>query len=228
MINGTDALRVLPRFRGVTERYEPEVWKHMMAQVQPADTVVDVGAYIGLYTMALARRVGPLGRLVAFEPDPDSFSALEAHCRLNGLQASVTLVRAAVGDKDGAVSFKPGRASESHISCAFDNGSSVVPGVRLDTVFADSRVDILKIDVEGYEEAVMRGGRRLLQDHNRKPRVIYIEVHPYAWRSMGTTSESLLDLLTCCSYEVSDLYGHPVKEFRSYGEIVAHRKSDTV
>lgn len=45
IINGTDRILVLPQFRGVTETYEPEVWNHLMAQVQPGDIVVDVGAW---------------------------------------------------------------------------------------------------------------------------------------------------------------------------------------
>lgn len=222
-LNGTDPLRVLPQFRGVTERYEPEVWKSLMAQIRPGDIIADVGAYIGLYSIALAGRVGPLGKLVAFEPDANNFTALEAHCRINGLLEHVTLKQVAVGDKDGAVSFEARQSSESHVKFGCENGSSV-PCVRLDSVFAGSRLDVLKIDVEGYEEAVIRGARALLEDHRRKPRVIYIGVHPYAWQAVGTTSDSLLDLLASCGYNVSDLSGQPVKQVHSYGEIVAHRK----
>ena len=79
----------------------------------------------------------------------------------------------------------------------------------------------VKIDVEGYEEPVLRGGARLLHDLDHKPRLIYIELHPYAWSSLGVTSSSLLDLLASYHYEVSDLRGQPVHEIRAYGEIVA-------
>ena len=58
IVNDTDPILVLPRFRRVTEAYEPKVWKHLMAQVQPGDVIADVGAFIGLYTIALAKRVG--------------------------------------------------------------------------------------------------------------------------------------------------------------------------
>src|SRR5260370_32215298 len=66
-INGTDALRILPHYRSVAESYEPDVWKHIMARVQPADVIADVGANIGLYSVALGMRVGRSGRVVAFE-----------------------------------------------------------------------------------------------------------------------------------------------------------------
>lgn len=222
IINGTDPIRVLPEFRGVTEAYEREVWAHVMARVQPGDMVADVGAYIGLYSVALAMRVGPSGKLIAFEPDAKNFAALEGHCRLNGLLDNVVLVQAAVADRDGKVSFADNRNSESHINLALDHASSV-PCVRLDTVLAGSHLDILKIDVEGYEEAVLHGAKDLLQDEGRKPRAIYIEVHPYAWPRVGTTSDSLLELLASRGYNVSDLSGRPVKKIDSYGEIVADR-----
>ncbi|MEM2045746.1 MAG: hypothetical protein QXO20_06155 [Candidatus Bathyarchaeia archaeon] len=48
IINGTDRILILPKFRGVGETYEPEVWSHLMAQARPGDIVADVGAHIGL------------------------------------------------------------------------------------------------------------------------------------------------------------------------------------
>src|SRR5215813_1588221 len=69
VINGTDRLLVSPKVRGVTEEYEPEVWRSLMAEIKPGDTVADVGAFIGIYTVTLAKRVGKSGRVIAFEPD---------------------------------------------------------------------------------------------------------------------------------------------------------------
>jgi len=221
VVNGTDRLRVIPRFRSVAEVYEPDVWKHMMAQLRSGDNVADVGAYIGLYATALAKRVGESGRVIAFEPDAHNFSALEAHCKLNGLLERVTLVQAAVGDKDGFIPFEARGDSQSCVSSVPGRQNNAVRCVRLDSVCGNGRLDILKIDVEGYEEPVLRGGARLLHDLDRKPRLIYIEVHPYAWSPMGVTSGSLLDLLASYHYEVSDLRGQPVHEIKAYGEIVA-------
>src|SRR5438128_9459358 len=114
-----------------------------MACVQPGDTIVDVGAFIGLYTIALAKRVGPSGKVVAFEPDPDNFTALKAHVELNNVSDRVELIQAAVGTQDGATSFETGKASESHISAVPANGTQMVRCVRLDTVFVNRHVDIL-------------------------------------------------------------------------------------
>jgi FkbM family methyltransferase len=218
-------MRLSPPFRGITETYEAEVWKHLMAHVQRGDRAADVGAFIGLYSIALAKRIGTPGHVTAFEPDLENFAALQTHCRLNGVADRISLIHGAVADEDGAVAFKPGRSSESRLSVAGENGQAAVHCTRLDTVFAKSRLDLLKIDVEGWEEPVLRGGMALLQDPRRKPRAIYIEVHPFAWPMVGTSSDSLLDLLTRCDYEVADLEGRPVTHIQDYGEIVASRTS---
>ena len=200
-----------------------------MQCVRPGDIVADVGAYVGLYTLALAQRVGPGGKVLAFEPDPDSFDGLSRHVALNRLTGNVELCRAVVGCEDGVVAFAAGRGSESRVATA-DGASAesvMVRVVRLDSVLRDGRLDVLKIDVEGYEELVLQGARGLLSDHLRRPRAIYIEVHPYAWSGLGTTSESLLNLLRAHSYAACFLTGEPVDKIDRYGEIVAVNRSSS-
>lgn len=125
-MNDTESIRLLPRFRTKGEIDEPQVWKNLMADVRSEDIVVDVGAFIGLYTIALARRVGPRGRVIAFEPDPDNFAVLKAHVDLNCVTDMVELIQAAVGAQDGSVPFLTGGGSESHISHVSAEGIRVV------------------------------------------------------------------------------------------------------
>jgi FkbM family methyltransferase len=223
VINQTDPLLVLPEFRGVAESYEPEVWAHLMTHLRPGDTVADVGAFIGLYTVALAKRAGASGRIIAYEPDPDNCATLKAHLALNKVTACVEVVEAAVSDHAGQVSFQTGEASQSRIAAAATANTRAVPSVTLDEMFAHKVLDLLKIDVEGYEKAVLRGASGVLRSRERAPRVIYIEVHPYAWGAAGTSGASLLGFLRGCGYEVTTLDGQPVTRIQSYGEIVAHR-----
>jgi FkbM family methyltransferase len=220
-INGTDCVLVLPKCRWVQEVYEPEVWRHLMGQVKPGDIVADVGAYIGLYTIAVGKRIGPKGRVVAFEPNPENFHFLKEHVRLNGLADRVELFQAAVGSSDGSICLK-WRGSESYVQLQGDG--QPVPAVCLDTLFANRRLDVLKVDVEGYEEEVLRGAVDLLRDERRGPRLIVIEVHPYAWGPVGTTGKSLLGLLESCRYSVTDLDGKPVNRLASYGHILAWKQ----
>jgi hypothetical protein len=68
---------------------------------------------------------------------------------------------------------------------------------------------------------VLQGARELLSDDLRKPRLIYVEVHPYAGSGPGTTSGSLLGLLHEHGYTAHFLSGDPVTKIERYGEIVA-------
>jgi FkbM family methyltransferase len=83
----------------------------------------------------------------------------------------------AVGDVDGEVAFESGKGSESSISVSPRNGERV-SCARLDSIFPNQKLDILKIDVEGYEERALRGAAGLLRDVRRRPRTILVEVHP--------------------------------------------------
>jgi FkbM family methyltransferase len=219
-INGTDSIRILPEFRGVTESYEPEVWHLLMKEVRLADVVADVGGFIGLYAIALARRVGDAGKVIAFEPDPDNFTVLRRHVELNRVGSRIQLIPAAVSQSEGLVAFSVG-GSESSLG----NGPGQrieVNSVRLDSAVPTGRVDILKIDVEGFEEHVLQGAARLLSDPQRRPRVIFIEVHPYAWKIAGTSSESLLGVLRAHGYRAFHVDGRPIEApIDCYGEIVA-------
>lgn len=227
MINGTEGIRLHSTFRGQDETDEPHVWKDLMSEVQWGDVVADVGAYIGLYTIGLARRVGLSGRVIAFEPDPQNFAALETHVKLNCVSDRVELIQSAVGARDALVPFQGGRGSESHIHYVYVPAKGIqenirtVRCVRLDTMFADTHLDILKIDVEGSEEEVLRGAINLLRDSHRRPRAIYIEVHPYAWSPVGSSGDSLLSLLHGCGYGVFDLDRRPIERVESYGQILA-------
>jgi FkbM family methyltransferase len=219
-INATDDLRVAPRLRRLTEHYEPEVWAALMAELRPGDTVVDVGAFVGLYSVAVARRLGPGGRVVAFEPDPDSFALLAEHVRLNGVERRVELVRAAVGERRGEVPFLGGRLSESRVLGGPAPTAGRVLCVTLDEALEGRRVDVLKVDVEGYEGHVLKGARRILSDPVRRPRALFVEVHPYAWPAFGTTADELLGSLERLGYEPTSVGGGPPRVDR-WGELVA-------
>ncbi|MGA9997366.1 MAG: FkbM family methyltransferase [Pyrinomonadaceae bacterium] len=226
VINGTDSILVLPKHRSVKEEYESDVWHTLMAEVKSGDVVADVGTFIGLYTIALAKRVAPAGKVIAFEPHPINFADLKEHVRLNSLAEIVEPIEAAVGASNCQVSFQL-NSCESHIA---SKGDGVAPDdmvvaecVTLDSVFAGKRCDLIKIDVEGYEEQVLQGASALLDDKARCPRAIFIEVHPHLWSPVGTTSESLIALLSRHNYRVEFMSGTPVERIVEYGEVVAYK-----
>src|SRR4029077_19505781 len=138
---------------------------------------------VGLYTIALAQRVGAIGRVVAFEPDDSNYRSLKENVELNKVSDRVTLVRAAVGDREGFADLESNQDSSfisGDIASTTNNKSARVECLTLDGYFAGEKLDLLKIDVEGYGEKVLEGSASLLTDKDRSPRLIFIEVHPYA------------------------------------------------
>lgn len=226
VMNGTDPMLLSPRGRGIGDIYEPALWQALVAEVRPGDVVADVGAWVGLYSLAMGRRVMPGGRVYAFEPDPQSFALLAEHVRLNELESSVCTVRAAVGACAGERGFTSGRGLESHVTPAREAPGTRTPLVPLDQAIPERHLDVLKIDVEGFELDVLRGATRLLTS-DFPPRAIFIEVHPYMYAGYGIAGDDLLRMLSDCGYQVTDLEGMAVTEIHEYGEIVARRKYRT-
>jgi FkbM family methyltransferase len=166
-------------------------------------------------------RLRDSGRIIAFEPDNHNFSLLQQHVSLNGLEQQIELHQCAVSDKDGQGCFSAECSPMSHLISPGANYSTIIQVTTLDSVFAGERIDILKIDVEGYEEMVLRGAHDLLRSPARRPRAVFVEVHPYAWPSLGTTSASLLSLLSASGYRAETPSGEPVRNIEQHGEIVA-------
>lgn len=135
-------------------------------------TVIDVGANIGQFTAA-ALGTWPDATLIAFEPLPDAAQLLRSHTG----QARVELHQVAVGDRDDTTTFHPHPYSLSSSVLPTTTGLRgswwgresepiEVPVRRLDTVLADRALErpvLLKLDVQGFEAAVLDGGRRTLE-----------------------------------------------------------------
>lgn len=139
----------------------------MSQLVRPGDFVVDVGANIGVYTRRLSQLAGSPGKVVSIEPVPSTFSILQnnvRHLRLN----NVRCLNLAVSDHAGFVRMEvpTGEAGwvniyRAHIS---DTAGGNIRAVTLDEVLSDAeRVNFIKCDVEGHEQAVLNGARALIQ-----------------------------------------------------------------
>jgi len=155
------------------ERFVAE--RHLLHRLlRPGMRVADVGANIGYYALLFARAVGPEGAVLCYEPEPDNLVELERTLSWNGL-ANVRVLPVAVGDSDGEAFLA--RGVNGRVSA---NGGPPPPGAvtvplrRLDTLLPEG-VDLLKVDVEGYEGRVLDGAERLLREH--RP-VLVVELHP--------------------------------------------------
>lgn len=132
-------------------------------------TFLDVGANIGYFTILASNCVGPSGKVFAIEPNPQTFTLLQGHLSANGL-ANTHASMIALGDTTAPMRLYVPPASENrdyNVSCMPEPGWNAldVPCQRLDDYLRDrgiGAVDLMKIDVEGAEPFVFRGGSAAL------------------------------------------------------------------
>lgn len=220
-INGTDEIRILPEHRSLTEVYEPEVWARLLPQIRAGDCIADIGAHYGIYAIAFAKRTGPQGLVLAVEADPANAAMLREHLRLNQVDSFVEVIQKALSDQEGEVSWHSQDMQSVAMPVSAESSGQTVRMSTLDKVVKGRRVDVILVDIEGYEEPALRGGRELLCDAARRPRLIVIEVHPYNWALCGGNSASLLGFLNECGYGVYHLDGSEVCVIERYGHVVA-------
>jgi FkbM family methyltransferase len=143
-------------------RYEPELLGLIRRVVPVGGTCLDVGANVGAITLALADRVGRSGRVVAFEPGAFLFKRLEANIRRNpDLEDIVTSVNLGVSDRPSTLYWNEDANNPGNAGLLQSSGAQVEV-VALDDYFSRNpiaRLDFVKIDVEGMEYEVLRGGR---------------------------------------------------------------------
>ena len=166
--------------------HEPDVQHAIQAAIRPGAVIYDIGAHVGVMSLGAALLVGDSGRVVAFDGDPENIARLQEHRARNGLEARLRIVHAAVWSRTASdgISFRRGAPARSQGGVEADGNRPVlgsgavihVPAVTLDDFVAagEPPPDLIKIDVEGGEYEVLRGGARLFAKH--RPLII-AEVH---------------------------------------------------
>lgn len=188
----------------VTERgwSERPILESFVAFLRPGDTVYDVGANFGLYSVVLGKRVGKQGRVIAFEPVRSTFERLQANIELNQLD-NVNCFRKALGERDARVDMHtfPEEPWCSTLVDGKDGESSrpesvePVEVIEGDSFRAKEGLPIpraVKIDVEGFEYAVISGLKLTLGDPACQ--FLCCEIH-VGRLPEGITSQQILDLL---------------------------------
>ena len=129
--------------------------------LQPKDLFVDVGANVGSYTVLASAVCG--SAVVAIEPDQEAARSLMRNISINRQESRVQVVKAAVGASVGRTRFTSGRDTTNRVAKADDADTTVVELTTLDDILADVSPSFLKIDVEGYENEVLKGAAHTLQ-----------------------------------------------------------------
>jgi len=166
--------------------HEPEVQSAINSTVRPGWVVFDVGSYIGTFALGTARLVGETGRVVAFDGDPTNVERLREHAAANHMAEILQVVHAAVWSFGGGniIPFRRGKIMRSQGGVESGGNHPIlgtgdlihVPVVSLDEYLeSGSRPpDLIKIDVEGGETEVLRGGAKLFA--TKRPLII-AEIH---------------------------------------------------
>ena len=202
-------------------RWEPDVWNAIGSGLQPGAVFIDVGANIGYDSLKAARLVGGAGRVVACEPNPPVLALLQQNVAASQA-ANVTVLPVACADRETTLAFfdatdggNSGRSSMSADNAGPGGRAITVQARRLDDIVADlglTRLDVLKIDVEGAELVVLRGSEATLRRFQPK---LVLEVIPRLLASMGSSPDELERWLGEHGYDRSRVIDHENREYWS-------------
>jgi FkbM family methyltransferase len=201
LIDPADYISVLVARDGLFEIAETELVTRIL---RPKDTCIDVGSQVGYYSCLFAKLVGEKGRVYAFDANPQACQSTRRNLALNGAYSSEA-IHAALADHGGTVPFhisssdQTGLCSLGPIPTCTDTIS--VPCLRLETFLEERRINsvrLLKIDVEGAEEMVLRGLGHLLGDHIID--YILLECFDERLRLLNTSTEAVAAILKSAGY----------------------------
>ena len=183
-------------------------WTNLLQTVSRDFSIIDVGANIGFLTLQFAKR-SPQGTVYSLEPDSETFSRLTRNVNANGFK-NIKLFRTAVGAHAGTAELfrmyesNPGANRILPAKPSVPVPSEIIEVVSLDEL--DSRgffakIDLIKIDVEGYELFVLEGARNLI---TRCQPILFVELVDQNLRLQGCTSASVIELLKQMNYVTLD------------------------
>lgn len=168
--------------------------------LRPGDVVIDVGANVGTHAIVSALKVGQAGRVYACEAHPTTAVFLRQNIRLNRLDSIVEVIESAIGEREGEAVVSDYRSDDqNHVTTVCADGIAVT--VRtLDNLVPNRNIDLLKIDVEGFELMVLRGARRMLA----RTQAIYFEAWDQHFARYGYGFGDLYDFLMLHGFTVVD------------------------
>jgi FkbM family methyltransferase len=183
--------------------HDYEEMAFLLHLLREGDLFVDVGANVGTYTVLAAKVSG--AHVIAFEPIPGAADALRDNLALNAIESRVEVRRACVGASRGAVQMTTGEDTTNHVVATPGDlaGTMTVPVETLDEVLRGLAPILIKLDVEGYELAVVRGASSVLASPDL--RAVLLEMNTCGERYARSDAE-LVSMLTSfgferCSYE---------------------------
>lgn len=211
----------IPAFRNHLEllahgKWEPEVLSFLADSLRSGDVFIDVGAWMGVHSIYSSILVRESGRVHSFEPDPVAQFMLQRNILLNHA-ANIAVHKEALSDEEGTASLTPGAGFGMSYSRLLERPSEAKTGMTVRTTTLDHFVStsgikpkVVKIDVEGFEDKVISGGKRtfsddstfivlefhsrLLVEREQNPRAVFRSLFQFGKDVVGLTTFERLEM----------------------------------
>ncbi len=179
---------------GVWETFVDDV---LCRLARPGMNFLDVGANMGYYSVKVGGLIGPIGKIFAFEPNPELLPFLQDNMEINGFAPRAQVFNVAAGDAEGSGELRfdygnmgggslfGGRAGHSAVAVKVSTLDHCIP--------AGTSIDLAKIDAEGSELRILAGAKRLLAEN--PDMLIVLEANVASWRTYADPSHALGSLV---------------------------------
>jgi len=200
--------------------WEPNVSSFIYDQLNDGNVFLDVGANIGYFSLLSAKRVGSSGQVIAFEPIGTLATQLERSVEKNSL-TNIKLIRSACGEREASMKigkYKHNIGKSSLIDAGMEQlETETVSVLTIDSVLENThRLDLIKIDVEGFEPEVLMGARKTL---SRLRPVIILEFGPKRMLSKvggADSTTAMFELLKSLNYKIRSIKGEEVQDAKEF------------
>lgn len=207
-VNG-HTLRLPTRyFKYFPTTYEADNFELLEEHCKPGAVIIDIGAHIGLFSVIASQVTGEKGKVYAFEPAPSTYGLLQKTVAINHKESVIETFQKAVGKETGKITFfiSDDQADNSNSLVQYKEDRSLhgidVAVTSIDNFVQEkniSRLDFIKIDVEGAEYDTLQGAVHTLK--NLRP-VCIVAIHPEPIAAKGDKLEDIYDLISSCNYRI--------------------------
>jgi FkbM family methyltransferase len=220
-----------------TGEWDPDTWTSIAGHLPAGGTFVDVGAHMGHCSLMASTVVGPRGRIIAIEANPETVALLRRNIFASA--AEVEVLPEPCSESESLVDLWVASHSNSGSSSISKTNASLAGNAQtsyrvasrtLDSVLSDlgvNEVDVLKIDVEGAEMGVLQGARKTLS--GCRP-ILMIELDDQLLATMGASSDEVRRFLASFGYRQTGLFDDanflfmPDEEYLSPGDAASTRQ----
>lgn len=207
-INGVSVKLPAKYIRYFPSNYEKENFAFLKSCCGEGATILDIGAHIGLFSTIAAKIAGQYGKIFAFEPAPATIPVLHQTIKINELEKLIIPVNQAMGKEVGNTTFfvSDDEADNSNSLISYKEDRKL-NGVQVEVNTIDnfvmtkklSKINFIKIDVEGAEYDTLLGGQNVFKRY--KPNII-VAIHPEPIEKKGDRLEDIFDLIEQMRYDI--------------------------